>query len=148
MENQAKETQRPLLLPQKELIAELFRLRREKDKLKLQLSDINKQIVIHENELVTCMNLENQLATAKYEFGYIIKSKKNFQAKVAPENKQKLHEWLQSRGAEELIKPTIHPATLNAYCLNAIECGEELPQFISQLWKPTLRYMRAEEEDI
>lgn len=68
-------------------------------------------------------------------FNWYPKTEAHFNCKV--ENQAAFHAWCKAN-APEIIKETVHPQTLKAYCNGLIEAGKETPPMLSKFEKETV----------
>jgi hypothetical protein len=112
-------------------------LKDEKESLDAQIKEVNKQIVqIEQHDLPSQMEDLDEEKFSVPGIGTVYLQTKLY-VNVLKDDREKLHEWCQTNGHEDLIVPHVHPATLQAFCKEQLEAGKELPDFLKATFIPT-----------
>lgn len=114
-----------------EIGAELKELKASEDKLNAELKDVKRQIDdIQKKEIPELFEAQG-VTTAKVPgVGTIYLQDKVF-AYVKAEDQDRFKDWLRDKGHGDLIKETVHPATLTAWAKEQLEQAKPLPDFVS-----------------
>ena len=128
------------MLNEKELLVKIIGLRNEKERLKIQSIETQKQIDIAETQMMQLLEDKDAVSTAKYEgIGRIQIEKPRLYASINKENQDEFFIYIQNLGREDLIKKSIHPMTLNSFVKELMENDIEVPEFISCHFKNVLK---------
>lgn len=126
-----------------DLVKKLVQLNIEKKNLAEALELAKSAFAKAEDEIYDYLLKHDTESTKVYEgYGRVSISGRSPKASITEENKEKAFEWIRSIGRGEIIKPTIHPATLNGFVDEVIGGTmaevKKLPEFISYILKPKI----------
>ena len=127
-------------MDEREKILRLKELRQVKNDLESSLSEVKKEFLKIESELVESLMSEGKEATARYEdAGYCLLMQPKVRANVNKEFEDDFKNYLKSIGRHDIIKETIHPQTLSAFVKCALEENQHLPEYVSYFLQPQIR---------
>jgi hypothetical protein len=127
-------------MDEREQILRLKELRDAKTDLEAKLTDVKREYVRIESELVESLMADGKEATARYEdAGYCLLMQPKVRANVNKEFEDEFKSYLKSIGRDDIIKETIHPQTLCAFVKGALEDGQQLPDYVSYFLQPQMR---------
>ena len=129
------EPKEPTQLPdsiEKELLTKWADIRARVEKLESELKIAEKEEAEAEAVLIEYMQEKQIKTTAKYSgLGFATLVEPKLYARCAEGAKEKLFGFLKEIGREDLIKPTVHPATLKSFVGEIVQTGEvSIPDFI------------------
>lgn len=124
-----------------ELGKELFRLKRQREKLTEQLKTVNENIEkLATDKLIKLMETTDLEKFTIRGYGTIY-VKDEFFANVKKEDRPKVYEWLRKTGNDSLIQDWVFPSTLKAFVREQFTQGQPLPDFIKVQFVPTANTM-------
>lgn len=119
------------------LARELRDLKDAKEKLDAELKGVNERIQkIEREELVNAMD-DAEVEKFTVDGVGTIFQKVNIFAYVKKDDQEAFFDWLRVTDRGDLIKETVHPATLSAFAKELLEAGEEPPPMLSAAKVPT-----------
>lgn len=93
-----------------------------------------------ESELIEAMDASGIETTAKYEgVGYCRMMTPRLYASFLKENEDSVFKFLKVQKRDDLIKPTVHSASLSSFVGELVESGGKIPEFISFYMKKSIR---------
>lgn len=110
------------------------------DKLSLAKTELN----AIENTLISLLEDDDKKASAKYEgLGHVVKIEGAAQASIEKGRQEDVLNYIKSIGRDDMIKTSIHPATLTSYVNQCLKQNEPLPQGVTFYRPKYLRFYEA-----
>jgi hypothetical protein len=114
-----------------EIAEELLNLKRAEDEANASLKDIKRQIEdIQKREIPELFEAQGVSSAKVAGVGTIYLQDKVF-AYVKADDQDRFKAWLRDNGHGDLIKETVHAATLTAWAKEQLEQAKSLPEFVS-----------------
>ena len=114
-----------------ELAKELRGLKDEKEAAENALKDLNKQIGALESQTIPDLMKEHEIEKIAIEGFGTLYLQRAVRAYVYAEDKEKAFAELKSMGFGDIIKETIHWATLNSWAKEQMEEGNPVPDIFN-----------------
>jgi len=125
-------------MTERELVLEYKLAKDEVEELDEKLKTAKDRFDKAQAKLIEELQSKGASQTAKYDgVGRITILKPLVWARSLDE--EKLFNYLKEVGRDDLMKTTVHNATLRSYVRECIEVGKELPDFIEHGFKPSTR---------
>lgn len=122
------------------LVLKFVEAKKLKEETALAAEEASKKFSEIEIALVETMEDMNLEATARYEgIGYCKLMKPRLYASYKKENEEDLFGYLKKEGREDLIKPSVHAASLSGFVSELVEAGKPIPEAISFYMKKSIR---------
>ena len=126
---------------ERDLVVELKACREKADKLDAELKAAKELRDKAEAALIELLEANTAESTAKYDgIGKFTLLKPRLYASVTEENRDTLLSFLKKIKRADLIKTTVMPQTLSTFVKERIDNGEQVPEFIGNYLKSSLRY--------
>ena len=116
-----------------EMLKEVLMKRTKILRIKEVLDDRKKELENLEEEMVSEM-LEQGLKSFKNDSGFLASVTETKKFSITKSNEAAFHAWLKKMGYSDMIKPSVHNQTMQAFFRNEYE-DEELPKFVSEFKK-------------
>lgn len=125
---------------ERELIQTYVEKKAAYEEAKTKASNAHKEMEKVKGEIIEYMEDTGKERTASYEgLGSISLCQPTPRARVEKGKEDELFNYLTDVGRTDLIKTSIHPATLSSYVRELIEEGGEIPEYISVWMQPRIR---------
>lgn len=113
-----------------DLARALMDLQAQKDFLKEQGSDIQKDIDVLTMSIIPELMADQEIATITIDDVGRLQVKADAYVSVLASNRDEMHDWMRDNGHESMIKDTVHAGTLKAWTKAQVKSGEEYPQHL------------------
>lgn len=127
---------------ERKLLQEFADLKKRSEQAELIAKDLKNQLAVKEQIIVSMLIQKEAEATAKYEgLGFARLRKPEIKTAQYPkQHEEDFFNFVRGLGQGEIIKPTIHSATLRSFIKTCLEEGEDLPEYLyyEQIRKLTL----------
>lgn len=122
-----------------ELVKKYVEAKKNKTQLAAQLEEAKSAEAKLEEKIVDYLLKHDTESTKCYEgLGRVMMDGRKIYASISEDNKEAAFKAIQEMGRGEIIKPTIHPATLNSFITELVDTGKEVPKVINYFNKPKL----------
>lgn len=122
---------------------DLFKLKRQKDKLEEQLKATNLAITqLATGDLAKLME-DSEVDSIKIKGMGTVYLATELYASVNKDDRPKLYAWLRDKGHGDLIQDYVFPQTLTAFAKEQLEKGQALPDVIKATPIPTAKTRSA-----
>ena len=122
------------LATERDMLVRVMELKKKEEGIAAELKRVSKELANAEVALTESMLARGVKSTAKYDgIGWGTLEKPELYARCNKEYETQLFDFLKSVGRADLIKSTVHHATLKSFVKETIEKGEKgakLPEFI------------------
>jgi hypothetical protein len=116
----------------------------KKDELEKILELAQQEFDKAEADLIELLNAKNATKTAEYEgVGHVTLLKPRLYASVLKENQDKLFSFLRETRRDDLIREVVNPQSLSGYVKEALDSGQQVPEFINYYLKPSAKFFGA-----
>ena len=113
-----------------ELGKELFDLKAEKEELEEKLKEINKRKEVLEVHEIPNLMQDTEITKFTIDGYGTIYKKNDVRAYIRVDNQEEAFDWLNENGHGDIIKETVHWATLRKWANEMLEENKEIPGFI------------------
>lgn len=122
------------------LVLEFVEAKKRKEETALAAEEASKKFTEIESALVEVLEDMNLEATATYTgIGYCKLMKPRLYASYRKENEDEVFAYLKAKKRQDLIKPSVHAASLSGFVSELVEAGEPIPESISFYMKKSIR---------
>lgn len=126
-----------------EMVKRLRTLKNEKERAEAGLKAINSEIrKLAEQDIPTYME-ENEIEKETVSGVGTVFLQTKVYANVKADDREAFFAWLRDNGNADLIKETVHPATLNAFAKEQLSEGKALPETLEARLYPTATLRRS-----
>lgn len=113
-----------------ELAREFRQLKDKKDGLEDELKQTNKDLKLLRETTIPEYMSDNDIEKVTVEGVGTVYTQTKVYASVLAADREALYEALRESGDESLIKDWVFPATLTAFCKEAMENGQDVPSMV------------------
>ncbi len=117
---------------ERELVVEFKLAKDHLARITSEKTDAEKAFETIKNKLIDYLVKRGQKSSAKYEgIGQVSLNKPTIRAYILKENEEALFEFLRANNYGAVIKPTLHPSTMNAVVSEMLRNGTKLPDYVN-----------------
>lgn len=128
-------------MTEKELVEKYVSHRRLVEKLEEELKQEKQYLESTTQELIESMTARDAMTTAKYDgIGSVSLSKPRVFASYDKAVEDVVFDFIESVERAEIIKPTIHPASLSSFVSEMLEQGKAIPECITYYIKQGVKF--------
>lgn len=129
-------------MTERDLVQNLVAARHKTYQLETDLKAASAEEMKAEKALIDYMEQSKISRTADHDrLGYATLAKPRVYATFKKEDEEQVFSFLREIGRDELIKPSIHSASLSALVKERLEVGEPIPEYVGFYLKPSIRLM-------
>lgn len=125
---------------EKDLVTELWAARKESEIKKAELAEANKRVGRVEAKIKDMMIKRDIKSIRITGVGLVTLIAPKLEARCNQANNEKLFAWLDEIDRKDVIKETVHSATLKALVREIDGQGESIPEFIETWWNQVIRF--------
>lgn len=133
----------PLNMEEFKLAKTIFELRSEKARLAREAERVGSELASAEDKLISYLQNNDLQGTKPYAgIGRVEVDGMRVYPSITEVNKESAYQAIKDMGRGEIIKETIHPATLTALVTELIDTGKKVPESIGYFLKPKLSFKK------